>query len=130
MAWSYHCAITRHRAAGSKKDTKTAKNRDNPASPAGLIYWFLRRNVIVAATSYCAYDIGMSVILTPQQCKAARALLDWKQRDLAEKATVAVSTIADFERGERQPIQNNLQAMRFAFEAAGVTLRDGGAVLA
>lgn len=68
------------------------------------------------------------VSLTPAQCKAARALLGWSQQDLAGKASVATSTVADFERGFRSPVANNLQAMKAAIEAAGVSLPAGGAV--
>ena len=36
--------------------------------------------------------------LTPKQVRAGRALLAWSQQDLAKKAGVAASTVADFER--------------------------------
>jgi len=58
--------------------------------------------------------------MTPQQCKAARALLDWQQTDLAAAARVGLSTVRDFERGARTPIANNLSAIKSALEAAGV----------
>ena len=66
--------------------------------------------------------------ITPAQSKAARALLGWTQQDLAQRANVAISTVADFERGKRSPVSNNLDAMRSALEQAGVTLLSGGAV--
>jgi transcriptional regulator with XRE-family HTH domain len=65
--------------------------------------------------------------ITAAQVRAARALLAWSQRDLASKAQVATSTVADFERGYRVPVQNSLDAIREALEAAGVTLASGGA---
>ncbi|WP_431208747.1 helix-turn-helix domain-containing protein [Burkholderia cepacia] len=40
----------------------------------------------------------------PEQVKAARALLAWSQQELARKAHVATSTVADFERGVRTPM--------------------------
>ena len=55
-----------------------------------------------------------------EQCRAARALLNWSQQDLAAAAGVARATIAEFEGGRRTPIANNLAAMRTAFEAADV----------
>jgi transcriptional regulator with XRE-family HTH domain len=67
--------------------------------------------------------------LAPAQAKAARALLGWNQQQLAQKANVAPSTVADFERGKRSPVANNLEAMREAFENAGVSLLPGGAVV-
>ncbi len=68
-------------------------------------------------------------ILSSGQVRSARALLQWSQADLAKAADVAVSTIADFEKGQRVPIANNLNAMRGALEAAGVRLTPGGASL-
>lgn len=66
--------------------------------------------------------------LTPKQSKAARALLAWSQQDLAKKAGVAVSTVADFERGHRIPVPNNAEAIRTALEGAGVRFLPGGAL--
>lgn len=61
-------------------------------------------------------------MLTPAQCRAARGWLDWNQKDLAERASVSMSTIRDFESGKRTPIANNLEALRRAIDAAGVQL--------
>jgi transcriptional regulator with XRE-family HTH domain len=60
--------------------------------------------------------------LTPAQCRAARGWLDWNQKDLADRASVSISTIRDFESGKRAPIANNLEALRRAIDAAGVQL--------
>jgi transcriptional regulator with XRE-family HTH domain len=68
--------------------------------------------------------------LVPAQVKAARALLGWSQADLARAAQLGPSTVADFERGERTPVANNLSAMRAALEGAGLQFRAGGAVVA
>ena len=66
--------------------------------------------------------------LTPEQVKAARALLAWSQRELASAARIAVSTIADFERGLRTPVENNSQAIRDALEGKGLQFIAGGVV--
>jgi len=58
--------------------------------------------------------------ISAAQCRAARALLDWSQDQLAENAQVARATIADFERNTRMPIRNNLISIVGALEAAGV----------
>src|ERR1700686_4029415 len=71
----------------------------------------------------------LDVNLSPAQVKAARALLGWNQQDLAQKANLGPSTVADFERGKRSPVANNLEAMRAAFENAGVSLLPGGAMV-
>lgn len=58
--------------------------------------------------------------MTPQVCKAARAIAGLTQRDLACAAGIATPTIADFERGARKPHANNLKAMQSVFEALGI----------
>lgn len=67
--------------------------------------------------------------LTPKHIKAARALLAWSQQDLAKNASVATSTVADFERGHRTPVANNSQAIRSALETAGIRFLLTGAVI-
>jgi transcriptional regulator with XRE-family HTH domain len=61
---------------------------------------------------------------SPEQCRAARALLNWPQTGLAEAADVAVKTLVDYERGKRVPFANNLAALQRALEAAGVIFVD------
>lgn len=59
-------------------------------------------------------------------------LLRWSQDDLATAAGVARSTVADWERGVRQPVPNNLRALQTALETAGIRFLnegDGGLVL-
>ncbi len=58
--------------------------------------------------------------IVPEQCRAARALLDMTQPLLAEKAGLGLSTVVDFERA-RRPVSNSaINALRRALEAAGV----------
>src|SRR5713226_4478819 len=72
---------------------------------------------------------SMDSDLSAAQVRAARALLAWSQQDLARKASVGSSTIADFERGQRTPVVNNIAAIRKALEDAGITFLAGGAVV-
>ncbi|PZX11856.1 helix-turn-helix protein [Palleronia aestuarii] len=58
--------------------------------------------------------------MTPQQCKAARAMLGLSQDGLAKRSGVAVSSIIPFEKGQRAPRNATLAAIRTALEAAGV----------
>jgi transcriptional regulator with XRE-family HTH domain len=59
-------------------------------------------------------------MITREQSRAARALKDWSQPELAAASGVSISTVRDFETGKRNPIGNNLAAMRAALETAGV----------
>lgn len=59
--------------------------------------------------------------ISAAQCRAARALLDWSQDDLARNAQVARATVADFERNIRLDLmRQNLVSIVSTLEAAGV----------
>lgn len=59
-------------------------------------------------------------MITGIQIRAARALLDWTQGDLATKAVVALRTIRLFEAGDRQPHQHTIDRLQGVLEQAGV----------
>ena len=61
-------------------------------------------------------------MITPEQCRAARAWLDLKQEELAQAAEVSLSTVRDFEKGRRTPMANNAKAIVAAFERAGLRM--------
>ena len=67
------------------------------------------------------------VVLYPEQCRAARALLNWSQAELAERARVAKQTLTDFERGARSPYPRTLADIKKVLEAAGIEFMNGGA---
>jgi DNA-binding XRE family transcriptional regulator len=60
--------------------------------------------------------------ITSQQCRAARAWLDWKQEELARAAGVSLSTVRDFEKGRRKPIANNCRAIAEVFAQQGISM--------
>jgi transcriptional regulator with XRE-family HTH domain len=66
-------------------------------------------------------------MLIAEQCRAARALLKWKQEELAEKAGLAISTIKDFEAERRTPHAPNLAQIERAFIEAGIEFTNGEA---
>ncbi|WP_188583412.1 helix-turn-helix domain-containing protein [Azorhizobium oxalatiphilum] len=63
-------------------------------------------------------------MITPAQCRAARALLDWSQQQLADAARVGVVTVRQFEAGASQPRNSTLDVIERAFEGAGVLFID------
>jgi ribosome-binding protein aMBF1 (putative translation factor) len=78
----------------------------------------MRSTLSVDAITKISYLIDM----TPEQSRAARGWLGWSQQELADRASVGISTVRDFEAGRRQPIENNVKAMRRAIEDAGINL--------
>src|SRR5436305_14864203 len=63
--------------------------------------------------------------LSPAQCRAARALLNWSQEDLVRHSKITKKTIADFERGATTPRAQTLAQILAAFEAQGVEFLNG-----
>ena len=63
-------------------------------------------------------------MITPEQSRAARGLLDWNQQDLAREAGVGIVTVHQLEAGTSQPRRATLQVIKRAFEKAGVEFID------
>lgn len=64
-------------------------------------------------------------MITADQCRAARALANMSQDDLAKAARVGLSTVRNFETGRSIPVTNNLQAIMRVLEAKVSFLADG-----
>jgi predicted transcriptional regulator len=59
-------------------------------------------------------------MITPEQCRAARGLLDWTQGDIAERAAVGIVTVRQLEAGTHEPRRATRDVIKRAFESAGV----------
>jgi hypothetical protein len=64
--------------------------------------------------------------MTPEQCRAARAWLDWTQVELAKKAKVGLSTLMDFEQQHRATQATKQRAIQAALERRGIRFLDSG----
>jgi transcriptional regulator with XRE-family HTH domain len=65
-------------------------------------------------------------MLTPQQCRAARAVLGWSREDLAEKAGVSAGTVVGFELLGADSKVSTVQKLRRALEGGGIEFIDDG----
>jgi transcriptional regulator with XRE-family HTH domain len=59
-------------------------------------------------------------MLTIDQIRAARALLDWSQQDLAEHADLSQTGIARIENKTNKPNSKTLQKIESAFDRADI----------
>jgi predicted transcriptional regulator len=59
-------------------------------------------------------------MITARQIRAARALLDWSQQDLADKAVVSLNAITRLERGEVDPRFSTVTKVQKAILKAGI----------
>jgi transcriptional regulator with XRE-family HTH domain len=64
-------------------------------------------------------------MLTPAQCRAARALLNWSQQQLANASLVGNATIRNFESEKSEPTHSTLAALRRALESANIEFTNG-----
>lgn len=62
----------------------------------------------------------LAAMITPRQIRAARALLDWSQQELADKAIVSLNALARLERGAVDPRMSTLSAVEKALEKSGI----------
>ena len=69
-------------------------------------------------------------MIMPEQCRAARGLLNWNQQRLADEAQVGIVTVRQLEFGQNQPRRATLIVVRLTLEDAGVEFIDenGGGV--
>ena len=63
-------------------------------------------------------------MISSAQCRAARALLEWTQQELADAAKIGNATIRNFESGKSTPQSATLRILAQALEAAGIDFID------
>ena len=63
-------------------------------------------------------------MITPSQIRAARAMINVKQRELANSACISLATLNNIERGVGDPRSSTLGAIEHALRAAGITFTD------
>ncbi len=67
-------------------------------------------------------------MLTPTQCKMARAALGWNVKELAQRARISANTVVRFENEKHEANASTLHVIKQAFEAAGVRFTEQGGV--
>lgn len=60
-------------------------------------------------------------LITPAQCRAARALLNWTQPELAEHCGTHVQTVSNFEKESGSPTKTTLKKIAGTFENIGIS---------
>ena len=67
-----------------------------------------------------------NTLVTPPQCRMARAYLNWSQQELADRVGMALNTVSYFEKGERQADLKTVSRIASVLEAEGMRFVDGG----
>jgi transcriptional regulator with XRE-family HTH domain len=65
-------------------------------------------------------------VLTPDQIRAARALKNWSQSELARRVSMATPSIGNIEAGKHSPSLTTQEAIREAFDKAGIEFIENG----
>ena len=65
-------------------------------------------------------------LLTGEQARVARALLNWSRVRLAAKANLSEMVLSEFANGVRKPRPHNVAAIRRALEGAGIVFAVDG----
>lgn len=66
--------------------------------------------------------------MTPAQCRAARALLDWSQPELAARCDIHAQTISNFEKEASSPSKTTLEKIIRIFMFAGIRFAEDNGV--
>ncbi|MCJ2036941.1 multiprotein-bridging factor 1 family protein [Methylobacterium sp. J-068] len=78
-----------------------------------------------AASGLRLDGLGVNII-SPAQSRAARALLNWSEADLAGKLGLGEDVVRDFESGGRTPPSGQIEALRSTLMTHGVVFSEAG----
>ena len=73
--------------------------------------------IVIVKKYLLAQDLEM---ITPGQCRAARALIGWSQQELANQAGVGIMTVHQLEKDGSQSRRATLEVVQRALESAGI----------
>ncbi|WP_238258091.1 helix-turn-helix domain-containing protein [Methylobacterium gnaphalii] len=68
----------------------------------------------------------MPSTMTPAQCRAARAMINWSTGDLAAKVGLDEALVRSFEKGMGDTPSGQIEALRSALVRAGVIFTNDG----
>ncbi|MGM4892318.1 transcriptional regulator [Tardiphaga sp. 839_C3_N1_4] len=78
-------------------------------------------NLLVTACFFCLVLASLGQMpISPAQSRAARGLLNWTLADIAQAASLGLSTVKNFESGLRATTPANLNTIYRAYVDAGV----------
>jgi len=60
--------------------------------------------------------------VTARICRALRACLGWEQRELSEKASIALSTVQSVENAKHETNASTIKSIQDTFEESGVVV--------
>jgi hypothetical protein len=69
---------------------------------------------------------AMSIQISAEQCRAARAWLGWSQIELSRRSSVGLTAIKNFEKGARRTVPAIRGQLLRTFEAAGMAFSENG----
>src|SRR5271157_4618857 len=89
------------------KERRAAAARTDNGIPVSVInthkyVYFMPYGMSIKFRRICKNLLGLAILarmITRAQCRAARALLEWNQQDLARQARVGIVTVHQFESG-------------------------------
>lgn len=117
-----------HRAASHS----SAAHHLTAVAIANLAYMIVavtnKMNVTARMSSLSVSSRYDTAMMSPAQIRAARALLGWKQTNLAEAAGISEISVKNIERGATDARGSTLGKIQAAFEEAGLEIIPLGGV--